>query len=530
MPGYSHWCEVDLVVSFSDPRPPVSGQQRGPDSWGDYPQVTRSTTTRPAGDQLVFAARPGARDADVTLFCFPYAGGSTMVYRGWAERLGPRIQARPAALPGRELRVRESPAIDPAQLALALAGAADRPYAIYGHSMGARLTLDVVQELIVLGAPLPERIIVGGCRPPHRELLTRVAHLPDEQFMHRVAAMGGMSPQLFADSELRAILLPVLRSDFAMIESHPLRAAEPLPVPITAVAGIADAQADAADMVGWAAHTRAGFELYTLPGEHFFVHSEKPALLDLLESVLAGAGNERVLTLPLSPDEVLVVDARLDDMPGYAAAREELSAAEGRRADSLRDPRNADRFAARSVLQRRLCAAHGLDVGRSDFVAASGGKPTWPSENGVRFNASHSDGIALLAFSRDRELGVDVERVSPMADLDAFVSGALDAGEREEFEALAGGAALDYALRIWTAKEATLKFTGDGLKVEPDAFGFAGHQGLSRWQAATDPGLERLAEAEIRHLDLVDAIGALAVPVDAADIRLRFATVPGGGR
>lgn len=488
--------------------------------------MSEPTTAGSSAPLRVFPAGSEALEAELSLFCLPYAGGSTMAYRGWSQRLAPRIQVRPAVLPGREVRILESPEIDVGELARAVAAAADRPYAIYGHSMGARLALDLVPELIGLGAALPERIIVGGCRPPHRELLTRLAHLPDEEFIRRVTDMGGMGLELFAAPELRAILLPVLRSDFEQIENRASCDPQPLPVPITAVAGLADPQADAADMVGWAAHTSADFQLYTLPGEHFFLHSERDGLLDLLDEVLGAADpGARAVQSPLDPDEVLVVDARLDELPSLAAARDELSVAEARRAQSMRDPRDGDRFAARSVLQRRLCAAHGLAVGSADYQRGAGGKPGWESPTGMRFNASHSDGIGLFAFSRHRELGVDVERVRPMADLEAFARGALDAGESEEFEELAGSAALDYALRVWTAKEATLKLTGDGLGIEPNVFGFAGQQGLTRWRAAVDPGYERLAGAEVRHLDLVDAIGALALPIEDSDIRLRLAMV-----
>ena len=447
-----------------------------------------------------------------------------MAYRGWAKRLAPRIQVRPAALPGRELRIRESPQLDLPEMARAVAATADRPYAIYGHSMGGTLALDLVQAVLELGAPPPERIIVGGSRPPHRELLSRLAHLPDQQFMQRVKDFGGMDPALLAQPELQAILLPVLRADFVMLEARDISAPVALPVPITAVAGLADPHADPVDVVGWAAHTSADFQLYTLPGEHFFLHTAQDALLDLIEAVLgSSAPTSLAMESPLDADEVLVVDARLDELPALAAARDELSVAEARRAQSMRDRRDGDRFAARSVVQRRLCAAHGLAVGTLDYQRGNGGKPGWESPTGLRFNASHSAGIGLFALTRHREVGVDVERVRPMADLEAFVRGALDAGEREEFEELAGSAALEYALRVWTAKEATLKLTGDGLGIEPTVFGFAGQRGLTRWSPTVDPGYERLTGVEVRHLDLVDAIGALALPIEDSDIRLRVA-------
>lgn len=459
-----------------------------------------------------------------TVVCLPYAGGSTLAFRGWAEGLADVAGVRAAAPPGREQRITEPPEFDVDDLAGAIAARIDGPYVIYGHSMGARLAPPVIRRLAELGARLPEHLVVGGCRPPHLKLLTRISHLPDDAFLRRVIAMGGMTEDVVADPELRRLLLGVLRSDFAMIESLPITPPDPLPVPITALAGRDDPQAEPGEMVGWAAHTTAGFALHTIAGGHFFLHSAQDQVLEHVANAVCPAGVP-AWQQPLADDEVLVIDARLDHLPELDAV-EELSASERRRAERMRAPADGRRFAARSVLQRRVLAAHGLDVGTAEYQRGSGSKPAWPSPRGLTFNASHSDGIALIALSVDREIGIDVERLRPMTDLEAFADGALDAGEREEFEERAGSAALEYALRIWTAKESVLKYTGDGLRIEPDVFGFAGHEPRGPWRATTDAGFERLGAAEVRHLELPDGIGALAVPADDAEIRLRYVRLP----
>ena len=91
----------------------------------------------------------------------------------------------PAQLPGREVRITEPPHVDVDTLTDALARAVGlrgrRPYALYGHSMGARLAFEVIVNLRRRGLPLPVGLFVGGSRPPHRDVpLASIARLPYE--------------------------------------------------------------------------------------------------------------------------------------------------------------------------------------------------------------------------------------------------------------------------------------------------------------------------------------------------------------
>jgi surfactin synthase thioesterase subunit len=236
-----------------------------------------------------WVAPSGRPAAPATLFCLPYAGGAASVFQGWRAEL-PSLDVRPVLLPARESRIEESPEFAVGTLAAALASQVDRPYAIYGHSMGGRLAFDTVRALRASGAPLPARLLVGACRPPHRDTpRTRLAGLPDEEFCVRVAAMGGATADALEVPELRELLLPMLRADFTWAESYRYVEDEPLPVPITAIGGSQDADADVAEMAEWSRHTVAGFRLHTLPGGHFFVHTERQALLALIAADVAEA-------------------------------------------------------------------------------------------------------------------------------------------------------------------------------------------------------------------------------------------------
>ena len=111
-------------------------------------------------------AAPPRLGAAVKLFCLPHAGAGASAYARWPAAFGASVQVHAIQLPGRENRIRETPSIDPDALAATLAGSAAGPYALFGHSMGARLAFEVVRRLRAAGAPLPEVLYVSGCRAP----------------------------------------------------------------------------------------------------------------------------------------------------------------------------------------------------------------------------------------------------------------------------------------------------------------------------------------------------------------------------
>lgn len=233
-----------------------------------------------------FDPRP---DAGIRLFCLPFAGAGASAFRLWPAAFGPRVEIAAVRLPGREQRLRERPVIDPVEVAATIAAAADRPYAIFGHSMGARLAFEVVRELRRTGGPLPLRLYVGGINPPHLPTMGPFAGLSqrsDEELMKGVAEGGGVPVEVLAVPELFALFLPVLRADLTWVDDYVHTEGPPLPVPVVAFAGEADPVAPPSRMDGWHAHTEAGFTLHTLPGGHFFLIEHLSTVAGLIEKDL----------------------------------------------------------------------------------------------------------------------------------------------------------------------------------------------------------------------------------------------------
>ncbi|MDP4501995.1 thioesterase II family protein [Nonomuraea turcica] len=221
--------------------------------------------------------RPGARRQ---LFCLPYAGAGASAFRGWAAAAGPQLEVLPVVLPGRESRYTEPFDVDIAELASAIAARADRPYTIYGHSMGGRLGFEVIRELRKRGERQPLRLCLGGCRPPDiLEPLAELSSVSDEELLGRLAELGGLPAEILTEPELCELILPVLRADFTWLDTYEYEPEPPIEVPIVAFAGAEDHSVTPDDMRGWARHTTAGFDLRVEPGGHFFLHERRDHIL-----------------------------------------------------------------------------------------------------------------------------------------------------------------------------------------------------------------------------------------------------------
>jgi medium-chain acyl-[acyl-carrier-protein] hydrolase len=231
--------------------------------------------------------------ARVRLFCLPFAGGGASVYRPWDGGLPLTVELCAVQPPGRETRFREPAYTRLAPLVVALADAieplVDLPAVFYGHSMGAITAFELIREL--RGQPAPARLIVGGRRAPDRPPRGAPLHdLPDSEFLDALKRLNGTRSAVLENDDLMRVLLPVLRADFAAHETYEYVDEEQIDCPILAVTGADDSICPPAELEAWRRHTRAGFEAVTLPGDHFFLQSHRPMLLDLISHKLQSFG------------------------------------------------------------------------------------------------------------------------------------------------------------------------------------------------------------------------------------------------
>ncbi|HKN97418.1 MAG TPA: alpha/beta fold hydrolase [Pseudonocardiaceae bacterium] len=222
------------------------------------------------------------------LFCLPPAGGSG---RALAAALSGVADTVPLELPGRGARWQEQPyrSWDEAttdlagRLARAVAGGGE--YALLGHSLGAVLAYEIAHRL---RARPPAVLVVVARNPPHRPPERTALHdegASDRELFDAVVALGGASPRAAGPLTYRTFL-PVLRADLRLAAGY-----RPSPPPVASRLVVLyagqDALTSAESMPGWADYTTGCVHLHEVPGDHFFVMREDPAVRSLIAGSLA---------------------------------------------------------------------------------------------------------------------------------------------------------------------------------------------------------------------------------------------------
>lgn len=162
---------------------------------------------------------------------------------------------------------------------------------------------------------------------------------------------------------------------------------------------------------------------------------------------------------------IWVHDVALDSSPAEEARRAAmLSRDERLRAERFRFARDRARFVAGRAALRQILAGHG--AGSAEHLAlveGAWGKPALARRSPLRFNVAHSGDRALVAVTREVEVGIDVERLRPVPDVDAIARRVCSAAERAALSGLPAEQRDAAFLRAWVRKEACVKALGVGL-------------------------------------------------------------------
>jgi surfactin synthase thioesterase subunit len=234
-------------------------------------------------------------DAAIRLYCFPHAGGAAASYVGWARALETSsLEVAAAQLPGRNGVPNETPCDDLDRLvemfADAIEAMTDRPFAFFGHSLGALIAFEVARGLRKRHAPGPMHLFVSGAFAP--QLPTDGAalrHIEDDTaFLEAVAAKYGGVPKIVLEqADLRSSVVPALRADLSLTETYVYRTAPPLECPISAYAGSADPIVSRERLARWREQTSGEFSSRLFDGHHFYLNRCRDALLtELTERLL----------------------------------------------------------------------------------------------------------------------------------------------------------------------------------------------------------------------------------------------------
>ncbi len=231
-------------------------------------------------------------NADFRLLCFPYAGAGASVFRQWAAAADPSIEVQGVQLPGRESRLREPLLTDINLVVDALIHDAvdflDKPFSIFGHSLGALIGFEFTRRLQSLSLPLPQRLFVSARQAPQVLLHGEKTHLlPESHLKEELRHYAGTPEVVLQDNDLMRILLPIIRADLAMNETYNYTPGSPIPCPISAFVGLKDSKISISSIEAWTAQTSQDFEAYYFDGNHFFIKQDYPSILNFIKQDFA---------------------------------------------------------------------------------------------------------------------------------------------------------------------------------------------------------------------------------------------------
>ena len=242
------------------------------------------------------------------LFCFHYLGGGASAFRQWQEVLPAEIEVCPVQLPGREGRIQEPAFEDLQQLADTLTESLqpwlDRPFAIYGHSMGSLIGFEWARRVRQRYGMSPQHFFAAAYFAPHAPGPNQTRkEWQQAELLEVVQRVLDVPEAVLANPEFMQALLPTIQADSRLVASYRYQAEAPLECPISAFGGLEDPEIAQSDLALWREHTEGEFRLEMFPGRHLFLLDGREQVVAAVARELKAAALKETATLELSPTE-----------------------------------------------------------------------------------------------------------------------------------------------------------------------------------------------------------------------------------
>lgn len=226
------------------------------------------------------------------LYCLPYAGGSALIFSSWKKYLSLEIELIPIELSGRGRRIHESlynnlTDVIEDVFQIFKNDVNHMPYAIFGHSMGAMLSYELVQKIIDSNLPQPKHVFFSGRSAPHLEDNKQYHLMDDTLFKEEIIKMGGTPMEIFKHPELSQLFLPLLKNDFRISETR-IRNNKILPIePSITVFFGKDEDLRPEQCDGWKRYTKKICSIHYFDGGHFFLNEKTKEIVGLINNTLS---------------------------------------------------------------------------------------------------------------------------------------------------------------------------------------------------------------------------------------------------
>ena len=228
------------------------------------------------------------------LFLVHFAGGNCYSF-DFLKPLLADWQVVPLELPGRGRRLQEQ-LLNNFDLAAhdlyrqLKARLSTSYFVLYGHSMGAYLSLRLANMLGREGTP-PAYLVVSGNPGPGVKDPKRRYLMGRQDFMEELTQLGGVSKELLEHDELFSYFEPILRADFEIAENHRMDDEPAVPAPLFAMMGSREERVE--QISNWGRFTQSTFGYEVLEGDHFFIHKHPQRLAMILKNCLTAISGDQ---------------------------------------------------------------------------------------------------------------------------------------------------------------------------------------------------------------------------------------------
>lgn len=249
-------------------------------------------------EDVVWSLPEGQATGTLSLLVLPHAGGNAHSYANWRDHLPPDVRLLVGQYPGRGARFGDDLPVDMDDLARPVFECLPPDTGdliVMGHSMGALVAFEIATRLTAAGrAPLA--FIASSCRAPHL-VNPRPVHperFDDDQLVAAIKARGGTNNAILDEPDLREIIIPSIRADFAIDDGYRFAGAiQTLGCPVTVLGGDVDDIVPDEALPEWAHTTSGGCTVDLLPGGHFYFQDQLPRFMSLITSVIEDAAAAR---------------------------------------------------------------------------------------------------------------------------------------------------------------------------------------------------------------------------------------------
>ena len=224
----------------------------------------------------------------IDLYCFPYAGASTMMYATWRRFLSPCFNLQLIELSGRGSRLDEENEESIEKIGehiFNILKKRSNPYMLFGHSMGVLIVGEILKNVLQFNYPRPLRVFFSGRNPLHYQC--EGPHLFDEDgsvFKENLLSLGGFSEQLKNSSALD-LFIPILKLDFKIIENYRYTFDhEKWDFPLTIFSGTQDFTTSHEKILKWANYTSGTCDFIEFPDDHFFINKKIPEITGIINA------------------------------------------------------------------------------------------------------------------------------------------------------------------------------------------------------------------------------------------------------